>query len=881
MAVDSSGNVYVGGNTLSTDGLILNPVQGNQGGRMDGFLVKFSSVGVLKFGTFLGGTNDDTVNAVAVDSAGRVHVAGGTDSPDFPVTNAVQGSIGGGQDAFVAKIATSGTPSIVWSTYLGGSGGTASSPEQANGIALDPSGNVYVTGATSSTNFPVSAGSLQTSFAGSRDAFLTKISADGLVRAYSTYLGTIGFDWANGVAVDANGAAYLAGYTSSASFPTIGPLQSGFGGLYDAFVVKVAPAGNALLFSTLYGGSGADVASAIAVDASGNMFVGGQTSSSNFPVQNALQNSNAGGNTGWLARLGDPVSSSQPPTADSASIVVGVGNVTTVTAQFSDPAGAASLTTVAVLLGNSTSLDFACHVTFTLSANKFALTNDVASSGATNVTPGSGSAQNNQCTLYGSGSSAVAAGNTLTVTLQLSLATGFPPAGANVIYIKASNAGASTGWVAKGGLPKPLLDSVSPSSASGATQTFTFTFSDTQSPLNLTGMAMLFKDSLTYTNACYIVYDRLAGNISLLYDNAGGSIRKSLGSPAALQNSQCSVGLVTALISGQSVQVTATITFKPAFNGTKNIYMFASEIGQNTGWVKKGAYTVATGGAPTVVGVSPNGSAGTGGIFNFTVADAGGSNFITGITILFSTSQNLNNACLLNYDRASSTVRMSYDNASAGASPVVLGSGTVIANSQCTLRGATSSASSTATTVTLRLDLGFSPTFVGTKYVYILAAEPGINTGLQSAGVWTVTAATPTVDSLNPSSGSGYGDMFNATVTDPVAQANISGISLLFTAAGPSNACWVYFDRNQNRIGLYTDDLSTVNYKPLGSSAALQNTQCAVGYGAKAISGNSVTLTVYVLFKSPAFTGIKTAYVQAHTAATTSGWVPKGTWSVP
>jgi hypothetical protein len=282
-----------------------------------------------------------------------------------------------------------------------------------------------------------------------------------------------------------------------------------------------------------------------------------------------------------------------------------------------------------------------------------------------------------------------------------------------------------------------------------------------------------------------------------------------------------------------------------------------------------------------VVGVTPTGAGGAGAVFEFTVSELAGSNLITGMAILFSTSANVNNACYLNYDRAGNRVSVSYDNAAAGSSPVVLGSSTVLANSQCTLKGPGSSVSFTATTVKLRLDLNFSPSFIGTKNIYLLAAEPGVNTGLQLVGTWTVTAATPTADLVSPASGSGYGEMFNATVSDPVSHANITGISLLFTSSGPANACWVYYDRNQNRIGLYNDDLSTVNYKPIGASSSLQNSQCAVGYSVKNISGNSVILTVYVLFKSPAFTGIKTTYLQAHTAVNTSGWVTRGTWSVP
>lgn len=882
VAVDAAGAAYYAGDTQSTDGLLRNATQGVHGGRTDGFIVKLSAFGVLEFGTFLGGSSDEHIGGIAVDSSGNLHVAGGTDSANFPVTAALQGIKAGGQDAFVAKIRTAAPTAVLWSTFLGGGSGSAAAPEQANGIALDGNGNVYVTGVTSSVNFPVSTGALSATYAGSRDTFLTKINAAGSARIYSTYIGTLGFDWGHAVAVDGSGNAYVAGYTSSASFPSVGALQGVFGGLYDAFVMKVSAAGNSLLFSTLYGGSGADQASAIAVDAAGNIYVGGQTSSVNFPLHNALQSSNAGGNIGWLARFGEPPGPPpQPPAAESADLVIGPGYATTVTAVFSHASGASSITSAAVLLGNSTSLDFACHVTWDPAASVFRLSQDLASQGSTPVPPGSGSAENNQCTLMGHGSSALASGNTLTLTLQLTLAPGFPSSGSNVLFIRAAAGSADTGWVAMGGMPRPSADSVSPSAGSGASRNFTFAFSDAKNALNLTGLAMLFGTPPNFANSCYIVYDRLAGTVALLYDSAAGSSSRPLGSSQTLENSQCAVGPVTVTISGQSLLIDAAITFKPAFNGTQSIYMYAAEVGQNTGWQQRGTFTVATGGAPQAVGVSPSAGGGSNALLSFTAADLGGSGFISGMAILIAPSLDFNNACFLNYDRAVGVVTLAYDTAVNGSSPVALGSNTAVSNSQCALRGAGSSVSFGATTATLTLDLAFRPEFAGTKNIYLLAAELGVNSGWQWVGTWTVTAAPPTVDSISPSNGSGSGDMFTVTATDPNSAANVSGISLLFTNAGPADACWVYLDAVEGRIGLYSDDLSVLQFKVLGSSATLQNTRCAVGYSVRNTSGNAVSLTVYVLFQSPVFAGVKTVYGQAHTASVSSGWVAKGSWTVP
>src|SRR5262249_28835856 len=148
---------------------------------------------------------------------------------------------------------------------------------------------------------------------GSQDAFLAKIASTGLTLTYSTYLGTSGFDWSSGIAVDTAGNAYIAGYTSGATFPQVSPLQTSFQGMYDAFVAKFNAAGNGIAFSTFLGVPGSAKATAIALDASGNMFVAGQTASFDLPTQTPVQSANTAGVTGWIARLGVTAPPPQTP----------------------------------------------------------------------------------------------------------------------------------------------------------------------------------------------------------------------------------------------------------------------------------------------------------------------------------------------------------------------------------------------------------------------------------------------------------------------------------------------------------------------------------------------------------------------------------------
>ena len=885
IALDGAGNAYVAGDTQSANFPVLRAVQSTIGGGMDAFVTELTSAGQLAFSTFLGGAGNEHAGGIAVDASASVYVVGGTYSANFPLVAPIQGVNGGSQDAFVTKIDGGGSP-IVYSTYLGGNGTGTS--EQANAVAVDSSGNAYVAGVTNSSNFPVTSGAYQTAFNGVQDAFVTKINAVGNTLLYSTYLGGTGFDWATGIGLDSGGNAYVAGYTSSGDFATVNGVQAAFGGMYDAFVTELTATGNGLGFSTYFGGSGSDVANGIAVDGSGNMFVGGQTNSSDLPLQGPIQSSNNGGSTGWVARLGVTAPPPQVPSTVSVTPSSGSGNSVILTAKYSDTGGAAALTTVSLLLNTSASTANACYVSYNSTTNAISLANDSPSSGSTTVIPGGGSQQNSQCVVNGVGTSESTSGSTLTLTVSLTFQPGF--GGGKTAYLYAADAGANSGWISLGTWtvtippPQPSVDSVAPNAGQGASQTFTFVFSDTQNASNLTGMAMLFTGNGTVTNACYIAYDRNQGTIALAWDSAQGSDSKPLSSALVLKNSQCSVGAASAAFSGLSDIVTVAVTFKGIFTGVKTIYMFAAEASSNTGWVQKGTYTVAAGGVPVASSVIPNSGSGPGQRFSFTISDQGGAAYLTGLEVLFSSSLSTTNACVLVYNRTANRVSLSYDTPSNGAAPVTPGSSTVVSNSQCTLRGANTTVVIGTLSVVVTMDLSFNASWFGAKNVYLLAAENGVNTGLVTVGSWTVTGGSPTADSITPSSGSGATPSYTFTVSDSASALNIVGISVLITAGAPSsiaNACYIVYNRGNATIGLYDNSGTTLNTKPIGSSASLQNGQCAVGYSGMTTSGNSVSLLLNVVFFSPAFSGAKTVYLQASEPNTSSGWVSRGTWTVP
>jgi hypothetical protein len=286
IAIDSAGNAYVTGQTASTDFPLVAPMQGANAGQLDGFVFKLDPTGTaILYSTYFGGSNDDEAHSIAVDSAGNAYITGFTFSSNFPILNGLQRTTQGGMDAYLMKLNSSG--GIIFSTYLGGS-----ADDRAFGVALnpaDPTGGVYVTGMTSSRNFPV-AGAFQSNFGdGAADVFVTKFSPSGGL-VYSTYVGGRGLDQAFAIAIDSAGGAYVVGFTTSINFPLVRPLQAGFaGGSDDAFIFKLSPAGNALEYSTYYGGNGSDEAVRVIVDDFGNAFFTGATASVNFPVVNAFQ----------------------------------------------------------------------------------------------------------------------------------------------------------------------------------------------------------------------------------------------------------------------------------------------------------------------------------------------------------------------------------------------------------------------------------------------------------------------------------------------------------------------------------------------------------------------------------------------------------------
>jgi hypothetical protein len=359
---------YVVGATSSADFPVsTNPLQACPGGSGNGFVTKLAlkgtGTGDLVYSTCLslGGASADNAKAVAVDTSGNAYVTGATSNPSFfttpgafQVTCGTAANCNGSlSDAFVTVIKSDGS-GYVYSTFLGGGGSDAGS-----GIAVDNSGNAYVTGSTSSADFPRQSATQTVFGGGNTDAFVTKLNSTGTALVYSTYLGGSGDDAGKGIAVDAAGNAYLTGQTNSSNFPTAVATQSSLKGGYDAFVTEYNAAGSQIPFSTYLGGTGdEDIGGnfgAIAVDKAGaNIYVSGSSASSDFPATSGVVQTNTGGGIdAFVAKF------AQTPTGSTFSLTA-----TALSPASVSPGGSATSTvSVASTNGFTGSVAVGCTVT--------------------------------------------------------------------------------------------------------------------------------------------------------------------------------------------------------------------------------------------------------------------------------------------------------------------------------------------------------------------------------------------------------------------------------------------------------------------------------------------------------------------------------------
>ncbi len=318
IAIDAAGNAFVTGTTSSNDFPVAGTPYQPASSAGGSFILKLAPAGnSLVYSTYL---LNATVTGIAVDSQGNAHVTGTANTGFATTTTAYQRSARSSSgNPFVFKLSPAGS-AAVYSTFIGGSATT----DKAYGIALDPAGNAYIAGATTSIDFPTTAAAYRATSAGAKDAFVTKLNAAGSALVYSTYLGGSQNDYATAIAVDAAGSAYVTGSTFSFDFPVLNAFQPQKGGagiqgdIDNAFLTKLSPGGHDIDYSSFLGGNACigpgssgcllsppvDIGMSVAVDPSGNAYIGGQTQSITFPRVNSLRGPvSSNGDAAFVAKV--------------------------------------------------------------------------------------------------------------------------------------------------------------------------------------------------------------------------------------------------------------------------------------------------------------------------------------------------------------------------------------------------------------------------------------------------------------------------------------------------------------------------------------------------------------------------------------------------
>jgi hypothetical protein len=324
IALDSQGDAYVTGYTASTNFPHTTGVlQPASAGGDDGFVTKVNPTGTaFSYSTYLGSNgNGDGGRGIAVDSSGSAFVDGVTNGSNFPTTSGAYEATNPSDaaDEFVVKL-NAGATALDYGTYLGHGGIVG-----LGGIAIDSAGNAYVADSATDPTYPTTSGAFRTSSAGALEPFVTKLNPAGTGLVYSTFLGGASTDFAFGIAVDAYGDAWVTGKTGSSNFPvTAGAAGQTLKGVTGAFVSKLSPSGGVLDYSTYLSGTGTDAGTAIALDANGDAYVTGTTSSTNFPMASALYGTYRGGTSdAFVAELKAPPP--PPPTCTGATSATTAG----------------------------------------------------------------------------------------------------------------------------------------------------------------------------------------------------------------------------------------------------------------------------------------------------------------------------------------------------------------------------------------------------------------------------------------------------------------------------------------------------------------------------------------------------------------------------
>lgn len=881
MALTSSGEIVVAGQTTSTNLPVVNGIQSVFQGVTDGwFAVLKSSGNQWETVSYVGGSGSNAVNAVQAFQD-RILLAGSTTAQNLQVTSgAIQTSPGGSGDGFLQEVAM-GTGIILNGFYPGSGTGMAHSLSL---VVTDPAGgNAIQTVQVNVSNPASTANACVVTFT---------VASKTLSLANDAGSGSVGSAAAGSSATLRNSQCSVAAANSTLS--VVG----------NSVSLRLS-----LSYSSSFASLGAGATKYVGVSASDNQ---GKTLSA---PQAAT----------WT------LSTQQPPAIVSLTPASGQGASQAFVLTVSDSAGASDLATVELLIGSSTAAANACAVVYNSQQNLLGLVSDSGAAYAGALPPGqAGTISNSQCILNGAGSSVQLSGEILVMTVSLQFNAAFAGLGSGatkVTYalpVTASGVGPVGGMTAMGTwtVPQqapsspPTVGSVTPSSGQGSSQLFTLSVSDPLGASDLATVQFLVGSSTARANSCSITYN-VKQNLFALANDAGTGDAGTLapGQATSAANSQCTLSGAgsSVSLSGNSLILVVSLEFNPAFaslgaSATKNLYALpvnAAGQGPSGGIATIGTWTVPQGpsaGPPSVVSLAPSNGQGTLEAFALTVSDPAGAGDLASVQILIGSSANLASACVITYDAQQNSLSLTSDAGSGSAGVVTPGQAATASNSQCTLTGTGSSIQRSGTSLTMTVNLQFNVAFAAlgssaTKNVYakpLNAAGQGPAGGYVLAGTWTIpqTAVTGPVApvSLTPASGQGMSQVFTLGATDLAGASDLANVHLI--VSGPpnlSNACWVTYVAQKHAFGLVNNAGNAyVGYVAPGQAASYSNSQCTLsGIGSSVqLSGNLLTMSANLAFNSN-FSKIgsgatKTVYGFPTSAAGKAppALVPMGTWTL-
>ena len=435
----------------------------------------------------------------------------------------------------------------------------------------------------------------------------------------------------------------------------------------------------------------------------------------------------------------------------------------------------------------------------------------------------------------------------------------------------------------------PVAVSVTPSSGTGASQTFAFVYSNAAGASAITYAVMTINDTLNWAGSCTVDYTPGSNQLWLLND-AGSSWLGPLTPHVAgtVQNNQCTLDAFgsSADLTGATLTLNLALSFQPAFQGTKNIYMQAgNQAGGSSDYTAKGTWMPYALGAPVAASVTPSGGTGASPTFTFVYTNGAGASAITYAVTTINDTLNWVGSCTVDYVPGSNQLWLLNDAGDGWQGPLTPTNTGTVANRQCTLDGSGSSATASGPTLTLKLALSFPASFQGTKNIYMQAAnQAGLSSDYAAKGTWTPYASeAPVAVSVTPGSGTGPSQMFTYVYSNAAGASAITyAVTTINDTLSWVGSCTVDYVPGSNQLWLLNDAGSDW-LGPLTPQVAgtVQNSQCTLNASDSSadLTGTTLTLNLGLSFQ-PSFQGTKNIYMQAaNQAGLSSAYAAKGSWT--